>query len=412
MSVEDADLPSVEFPQPYKGTQYLSKKTFEFSETSKLKKWAEDEFDFWKGLMIQKDKSGTVLESWSREQADVMKALIDDCATLEQATAKSSMPPTNQQQAAIQQRYSAISNRLARISDGTLLSRDNPISVRMLAISKRSHLSAWAYRAIMHPDFQSQLEQGRIKQSTLFQGAIDAGASDDLLANANVERARLDEIFEESQAQLRTVDNILKDEKSAAGDFHELAEAAERERRDEWQKRLERIDAEWAGKLEVYNNKLALLAPTTYWTTKSVEHKNAAQIFGGAFLFVLAAALVAFVWYQPHLDVLTATSAEKSIVATMAPIVAFGFAVIWILRILGRQLAKHLQLRDDAKERETMVMTFLAMMNEKETTGVSEKDRILILHALFRPASGSAPDDAPPAHWFDLLTSRLGKPGS
>jgi len=120
--------------------------------------------------------------------------------------------------------------------------------------------------------------------------------------------------------------------------------------------------------------------------------------------------LVSFVTNSDGLKGLGAAGSDKSVVAVVVPIAVFAFATIWILRILGRQLSRHLQLRDDANERRTMVMTFLALMNEQGAADlITERDRILILHALFRPSAATAPDDAPPAHWFDLLTSKMGE---
>lgn len=60
-----------------------------------------------------------------------------------------------------------------------------------------------------------------------------------------------------------------------------------------------------------------------------------------------------------------------------------------------------------------MVKTFLALMRD-DTAGktlVKDDDRILILHSLFRPSSVSAVDDAPPVHWFDILTNKVSSKG-
>jgi hypothetical protein len=99
------------------------------------------------------------------------------------------------------------------------------------------------------------------------------------------------------------------------------------------------------------------------------------------------------------------TDKGASALTASLPVLLPTFAIIWILRILGRLLSESLQLIRDARECEVMVMTFLALMNDT-TTGVplvSEDDRLLILHSLFRPSSVTATDDSPPVHWFDIL---------
>ncbi len=85
-----------------------------------------------------------------------------------------------------------------------------------------------------------------------------------------------------------------------------------------------------------------------------------------------------------------------------------AFAGIWTLRILGRQLSESLMIMKDAKERETLVKTFLALMGE-DIAGksvVKEEDRALILHALFRPSNVTATDDSPPLHTLEAILKR------
>jgi hypothetical protein len=54
-----------------------------------------------------------------------------------------------------------------------------------------------------------------------------------------------------------------------------------------------------------------------------------------------------------------------------------------------------------------MVMTFLALMQKPDH--VRETDRVLILSALFRPATRTEEDGAPP-NWFDLVMQRIKPP--
>ncbi|MCP4539940.1 MAG: hypothetical protein GY832_22600 [Chloroflexi bacterium] len=79
---------------------------------------------------------------------------------------------------------------------------------------------------------------------------------------------------------------------------------------------------------------------------------------------------------------------------------------VWAIRVLVRLLMSNIHLHDDAAERRTMLLTYLALLREGE---LPEGDvRQLILQALFRPSStGIVKDDAAPpfmAQWLKLTT--------
>ena len=110
-----------------------------------------------------------------------------------------------------------------------------------------------------------------------------------------------------------------------------------------------------------------------------------------------------------------ASQKDVSPILTLVPVAVLAFAGIWVLKMLSRLLSENLQMMRDARERETMVKTFLALKRDDKDgkSIVNDNDRILILHSLFRPSSVSAIDDAPPVHWFDILTNKVsGKGGT
>lgn len=187
------------------------------------------------------------------------------------------------------------------------------------------------------------------------------------------------------------------------------AGASHQARIEEWEQRKLDFSKEWDDLKRVYDEKLALLAPTQYWSDRAAAHRTVAIVFAVAFGAVLAASIGIFVWLaMPHLFAV-AGNKEVSPILTLIPVAVPAFAGIWVLKMLSRLLSENLQMMRDAKERETMVKTFLALMRD-DTAGkslVKDDDRILILHSLFRPSSVSAVDDAPPVHWFDILTNRV-----
>jgi Family of unknown function (DUF6161) len=170
------------------------------------------------------------------------------------------------------------------------------------------------------------------------------------------------------------------------------------------------IDTQWEKMQLTFNTQLALRAPTTYWKEQSESSRH--RLWASAAVFVVAGAvsLGAFLyWGLPYLA--NPGAVDKSVILHVLPIVIPAFIVIWIMKILSKLMSGYLQRADDANERRVMVMTFLALMNKDDFGAalVNDQDRILILHALFRPSAVSPTDDAPPVHWFDLLTSRMQK---
>lgn len=80
--------------------------------------------------------------------------------------------------------------------------------------------------------------------------------------------------------------------------------------------------------------------------------------------------------------------------------------LIWLVRIIVQLFQSHMHLEGDARERETMLLTYLAML--KENVAPKEDHKLLILQTLFRPAStGIIKDDAAPSTWLEILVSKI-----
>ncbi|KGU40030.1 DUF6161 domain-containing protein [Xanthomonas citri] len=176
----------------------------------------------------------------------------------------------------------------------------------------------------------------------------------------------------------------------------------------EWADQSKTRADEWDALKRVYDTELGLRAPTTYWRDRAKTQLRAAIVYGIVFAVVMAV----FSWVFTTIGVpyLSGIKEKANVFVALAPLVIPAFAAVWVLRILGRLLSESLALMRDASERRTLVMTFLALMKDNSTgkSVIKDEDRILILHALFRPSSGAVVDDAPPVHWFDLLSSRVG----
>ena len=195
-----------------------------------------------------------------------------------------------------------------------------------------------------------------------------------------------------------------RDQKAHISD-HEVLRMSQAEG---WDAHMKDTREQWDLMRSVYDEQLALAAPATYWTERNVSHTKAAKMYASVFVAAVAVSISMFIWKGiPYLSGITVGDGQSALVSVL-PVVIPLFGVVWMLRILARQLSENMTLMQDAKERVTMVKTFLALMKD-ETTGksvVTDQDRVLILHSLFRPSTITATDDSPPLSILERLNTK------
>jgi hypothetical protein len=198
------------------------------------------------------------------------------------------------------------------------------------------------------------------------------------------------------------------------------------------------IDEEWKQKLEAYETKVAMKAPTSYWRERYNYHKAQAKtarnnwnfsvaIFGISIVFLsififsgslekiqLTKALISSAENTssnlPQIERVKPSASPPSTPVTLPEnhtnalsilskflqsAIVFGTLLglgIWVLRQKLRKALSHEHLAEDAAERVTMVETFAALKN----AGLAGGEFGPILTALYRPAStGLVADDGP-----------------
>ena len=94
-------------------------------------------------------------------------------------------------------------------------------------------------------------------------------------------------------------------------------------------------------------------------------------------------------------------------VLAAGPIFSFLLAVwAWPLRLMSKLYLGSRHLHEDAREREVIAKTFLAL---NETATLSDGDRQLLLAALFRSSSAGLVKDEGGLSVVDLLARGVGK---
>jgi hypothetical protein len=290
-------------------------------------------------------------------------------------------------------------------ASGQLISTSHPHFGLIQAIADTDPNAAAALQVSCFPDGHSLLGQSQALDAMARIGAAAASLDTSRKKTIRALREELATLKKNAEADIASWRDIVDEHKGATNANVLEHQAAVKARNEEVQALFKTFGEEWEELKRVYDEKLALLAPTEYWRTRATTHKEKARNYAIAFGVTIAVALALFSFLAiGHL----ANPGTGSVVLVLLPVIVPAFAAIWVLRMLGRMLSENLAISQDAAERETMVKTFLALMRD-ETTGksvVTDEDRRLILQALFRPSSVTATDDSPPVHWFEALRGR------
>lgn len=140
---------------------------------------------------------------------------------------------------------------------------------------------------------------------------------------------------------------------------------------------------------KAYREHMSLKAPVDYWRDKAKQHDQAESelLWSVQLFFAVSVIIVAclFWFVGRYLVGLDKNEVHPSIFfvasAGLASIVAI---VLWVGRLVTKIYLSEQHLRQDAREREVMTTTYLALIAEK---AASPEDRQVILSALFRPTA-------------------------
>ena len=393
------------FLQDIKVTVLDDLRELNFLATEDMKRWLDAEEPFWKNL--ETNSMNNSLKKYWDGQRNFFGYARDQLKQFEDALS------SNQDQLALQYNQILIKHFEQQVSTGRIITSDHDIYPVIVDIAQVNLDVAGLLYVAAREDSQNTL--GTFSSSGIpFKTLIDLilyhtksrGTKDWLLP----QRKEVTALKDESQAELASIRAKFEEQNQAIEEQRQHADQAHLGRESQWSTLKEQMNSEWEALNKVYDEQLALLAPTQYWTSRATSHRDTAIAFAIAFGFVLAASIGLFAWLaMPHMFAV-AGNKDISPILTLVPIAIPAFAGVWVLKMLSRLLSENLQMMRDARERETMVKTFLALMRDDKSgkSIVNDNDRILILHSLFRPSSVTAVDDAPPVHWFDILTNKVG----
>jgi hypothetical protein len=217
------------------------------------------------------------------------------------------------------------------------------------------------------------------------------------------ELATFKQRYEEQEAELQAIS-----EKHAAADTSWNQRAEEMAVQfQEWRK--EKAD-DLANLRDTYETHMQLKGPLIYWREKRREHAKGKFCMG--LCAGVAGALGAGVLVWSAFLVLPETHPADSIPwRNLGLFVLISTFVLWLVRLFVKLMLSHIHLHADAREREVMISTFMALMRKQESReGIKQADIALVLAPIFKPSTtGVISDDGGPATLGDFIGKLGGK---
>lgn len=378
-----------------------------FQTTKDVARWIAAEEPFWASVDVQ-HINPHLSQQWRQQRgffSGTTSILLEYERRIEQS-----------QEGEARQFIDNLRSHFNRLVNGEIISSDHEFFPAIVDLAKTSPSMAAMLLVAAKNDADSTLGnfgQYGLPFSSIIRLILQYSRSKGTRDWLQPQRKELTGLKDDFQGGLNELRASFDEQSEAIAQQRKAEEQAHSDRDGEWATLRERMESEWDSLKRVYDEQLALLAPTQYWASRASSHKYAAIAFAVSFGVSLTVFVGLFSWLaMPRLFEL-ATQKDVSPILTLVPVAVLAFAGIWVLKMLSRLLSENLQMMRDARERETMVKTFLALMRDDKDgkSMVNDNDRILILHSLFRPSSVSAIDDAPPVHWFDILTNKVSNKG-
>ena len=227
---------------------------------------------------------------------------------------------------------------------------------------------------------------------------------------------------EQYEAAVLAVEGLSKDRDR----FAKLFESVETEHGEVVDRHFAEMDAIQTK----YRNELAVRSAVTFWGTRASEHAKSARKWGWVASLYAAVAFCFLPLLQYAMSGLpqdvkllidngSIDAAGASTAITQATIVSsirfiiMALIAMWPLRLFVRNYLSNSHLEADAKEREIIVQTYLALLNDPDLEGKDGLKEQILPHALqniFRhTADGIVKDDGMP--WQSMLDSVAKKAG-
>ncbi|WP_418502498.1 DUF6161 domain-containing protein [Flagellimonas sp.] len=265
----------------------------------------------------------------------------------------------------------------------------------------------------------SRAQVNQINQNNQRNGEFAAYLFDNNIeSNYEAEREKYEDFYSEITKQKDELFEELKNAKDENLAINKKLLGLEASIAAKFDKEFNRHKAKMEASEKFYESELAVKKAVTYWTNKAKNHKIYCFVFGIVTGLLMIATLVSIIYFGKYLVGLNMedpTGIGKKILTESGALQIWVYAifigaltlVVWVIRILVKIFLSNLHLLSDAKERETMIMTYLAF--EREEQVLSKEDKDLILPSIFRVSSnGIIKEDSSPNPIMNIFTKNSG----
>lgn len=214
-----------------------------------------------------------------------------------------------------------------------------------------------------------------------------------------VRRSDLSEHRRRMDIQLRSLDDIVRQSGnrldqlngSTTKQIEKSLQALEKEQAD-WASFYDTAKDEWETLRSTFEIQLRLEAPAKYWRERANATSTVAKRSFAFFSAIAIAMIATVVIYGPDFLEYLSTPNNVGPFATLAFVSIPALTALWVLKHVARLFVTNIERSADARLRETMTTTFLALTKEGSATA-DQDERLLVLEALFRPPAPAPSDD-------------------
>lgn len=359
----------------------------DFEDLEELAAWAKDQRDSLSWLQTATKNQANIQHAWNT---------LNDCIGKVENFSKRHSQLNEQQQASEAQ---ALTNHFAGIvKSGRIRTTGSPDVTFINALRKEESdaVAAHAYAFLTNHDFQTT-------SAASFAGAHHAmryklGSTDTVKAQKSalesVKRSwsvKFGKLHQKLKTDSEGIHSDLEGKQSA---FDSLIVNVKKENNDQktaFNDLCKSAKSQFDSITQTYDEKLALQSSVTYWGLKKDSHNLVMWATGIISVLVAAGTAAGFIWVAHKFFQGTLAEVQVWKFGVLVAISTFG---VWLTRLFGKIFIANLHLRTDAQERETMILTYLAMLREGDVLKAEERE--LILQVVFRPStSGYIKDDGP-----------------
>lgn len=377
-----------------------------FHSIESLQQWIEEQENCWKDIFNKKNTPAVrnIFQGWSQLQQEILSSIENSSTKNELKEAIKTITERKFEKKEIISSENQIATEIKELShnneaEGFLDGYKNHVAQNI----KNDHLRLSGYikgQIFRSREWQSdRLADGKIKK---------------LIDDWSEKNEALVSSLYQSQSEHDNLLNALTTTQSEALERVELAKdgfnAALNGVRDNYQKFLKNADSSIDSIRETYRKHMSLRASVDYWSAQASEHDEKAKNSFTCLISFTIATIALFLC----LGIAVLVTATPEDLKGSALSLSYGHAVkgliaalllsfmIWAIKLSNKTWHIHKHLHQDAKERVTMMKTYLALVSEEKN--LKDNDVELILSSLFRPAyDGIIKDETAPRSLLDFV---------